>query len=148
MSDASAASKCAAGTLRRASRSITRVYDARLSAAGLSSAQFSMLRAIESHDGSVLLSELAEELVFERTSLYRSLDLLVRDGLITVTSAGGRARKAKLTAKGVRRIAQALPMWAQAQQEFLDRFGRAVWNVISAQLADIVDIARAMPESA
>jgi DNA-binding MarR family transcriptional regulator len=147
MSDAPAALKCAAGTLRRASRSISRVYDARLAAAGLSAAQFSILRAIESHDGPVLLAALADELVFERTSLYRNLDLLARDGLVTVTNAGKRARQATLTAKGTRRIAQALPLWTQAQREFLDRFGRAEWNVVAAQLVEIVEIARAMPES-
>jgi DNA-binding MarR family transcriptional regulator len=147
MFDASAASKCAAGTLRRASRSISRVYDARLAAAGLSAAQFSMLSAIESHDGTVLLTELADELVFERTSLYRNLELLARDGLITITNAGKRARQARLTAKGTRRIAHALPLWTEAQREFLDRFGRAAWNVLAARLVEIVDIARTMPES-
>jgi DNA-binding MarR family transcriptional regulator len=139
-----AVSKCAAGTLRRATRSIARVYDARLAEAGLTATQFSLLRAIEGHDGPVRLARLADELVFERTSLYRALDPLERDGLVVVTHAEPRAKQVTLTAKGARRIAKALPLWMAAQEEFVDRFGRSVWNDLAGQLVDIVDIARSM----
>lgn len=140
-----AASKCAAGTLRRATRSIARVYDARLAAAGLTTTQFSLLRAIERHDGPVRLADLADELVFERTSLYRTLEPLAREGLVAVTNAAARAKQVALTAKGARRMEKALPLWAAAQEEFLERFGRAAWNDLAARLVQIVDIARDMP---
>ena len=143
-STATAASKCAAGTLRRATRSIARVYDARLAGAGLTSTQFSLLRAIARRDGPVRLTELAEELVFERTSLYRNLDPLARDGLVVVTSAAPRAKQVALTAKGIRRLEEALPLWAAAQEEFVERLGRAAWNDLAGRLVEIVDIARAM----
>jgi len=144
-SSSAAVSKCAAGTLRRATRSIARVYDARLAGAGLTTTQFSLLRAIERHDGPVRLAELADELVFERTSLYRTLDPLVRDGLVVVTNAEPRAKQVALTAKGVRSIEKAMPLWTAAQEEFVERFGRAAWNDLAAQLVEIVDIARDMP---
>jgi DNA-binding MarR family transcriptional regulator len=142
-----ALSKCAAGTLRRATRSIARVYDARLAAAGLTTTQFSLLRAIECHEGPVRLAELADELVFERTSLYRTLAPLERDGLVAVTNAERRAKQVALTAKGARRVNKALPLWEAAQEEFVGRFGRAAWNDLAAQLVEIVAIARAMPAS-
>ena len=146
MSDStSAASKCAAGTLRRATRSIARVYDVRLAPAGLTNTQFSILRAIERRDEPVTLPELADELVFERTSLYRSLEPLARDGLIELSNVGPRLKQVALTAKGARRIAKALPLWTAAQEEFVERFGRAAWNDVAAQLTEIVDIGRAMP---
>jgi len=144
-SSSAAVSKCAAGTLRRATRSIARVYDARLAGAGLTTTQFSLLRAIERRDGPVRLAELADELVFERTSLYRTLDPLVRDGLVVVTNAEPRAKQVALTAKGVRSIEKAMPLWTAAQEEFVERFGRAAWNDLAAQLVEIVDIARDMP---
>lgn len=140
-----AASKCAAGTLRRATRSIARVYDARLAGAGLTTTQFSLLRAIDRRGGPVRLAELADELVFERTSLYRTLEPLARDGLIVVTNAAAHAKQVALTAKGARRVEQALPLWMAAQEEFLERFGRAAWIAMAAQLVEIVDIARDMP---
>ncbi|HXT14179.1 MAG TPA: MarR family winged helix-turn-helix transcriptional regulator [Gemmatimonadaceae bacterium] len=140
-----ATAKCAAGTLRRATRSISRVYDARLAPAGLTATQFSLLSAVQRRRGPVRLTELADELVFERTSLYRNLTPLAREGLITLSNAGGRARQVALSAKGVRRIAQALPLWTAAQEDFLERFGRGPWNELAEQLVEIVDIARAMP---
>jgi DNA-binding MarR family transcriptional regulator len=137
--------QCAAGTLRRAARSIARVYDRRLASVGLTNTQFSILRALERHGTAVPLSALAGELVFERTSLYRALEPMRRDGLIAMSPGRGRAKHVALTPGGVRRIAKAMPRWASAQETFVARFGRSEWRRLADQLADIVDIARAMP---
>jgi DNA-binding MarR family transcriptional regulator len=141
-----ATAKCAAGTLRRAARSISRVYDNRLALSGLTTTQFSLLRALDKHDEPVALSELAEELVFERTSLYRALEPLRREGLIAFTPGRGRVKRVGLTARGVRRLTQAEPHWTAAQEAFLAQFGRAAWNTFAAQLVAIVDIARRIPD--
>lgn len=140
-----ATARCAAGTLRRASRSMTRVYDNRLAGAGLTTMQFSILRAIERRHGPAPLSELATELVFERSSLYRALEPLAREHLLAFTPGRGRVKQVALTRLGTRRIAQALPLWQAAQNDFLVEFGRSTWNALAAQLVTIVDIARAIP---
>jgi hypothetical protein len=54
-------------------------------------------------------------------------------------------KQVALTANGARRIAKALPLWNAAQEEFVERFGRAAWNDVAAQLTEIVDIGRSMP---
>ena len=142
----SASSRCAAGTLRRASRSVARLYDSRLARAGLTNTQFSILRALERHEHPVALSHLAHELVFERTSLYRALEPLRRANLITIAAGStGRAKEAALTRGGRARIAKALPLWQEAQDAFLERFGRSAWSALVANLAEIVDAARAIP---
>jgi DNA-binding MarR family transcriptional regulator len=140
-----AADQCAAGTLRRAARSIARVYDRQLASVGLTTTQFSILRTLRRHGTPVPLSALAEELVFERTSLYRALEPMRRDGLVDVSPGLGRAKQVALTPGGVRRIAKATPRWAHAQETFVARFGRAEWSRLAGQLVDIVGIARAMP---
>src|SRR5262249_60891824 len=58
---------CAAGTLRRASRSLTRLYDAHLARAGLTTTQFSILRTVQRCGGRMPLTGLAAEPLFERT---------------------------------------------------------------------------------
>lgn len=142
----SASSKCAAGTLRRASRSVARLYDSRLARAGLTNTQFSILRALERHQQPVALSHLAHELVFERTSLYRALEPLRRAKLITIAARStGRTKEAALTRAGRARIAKALPFWQEAQDAFLERFGRSAWSTLVTNLAEIVDAARAIP---
>ncbi len=140
----SAVTTCVAGTLRRASRSIARVYDARLSTIGLTTTQFSILRAIDKHDAPMPLSQLARDLVFERTSLYRALAPLERDGLVTLSVGARRAKHATLTTMGARRVKQATPLWLEAQEEFLAHFGKAAWNGLSAQLIEVLDVGTSM----
>lgn len=137
---------CAAGTLRRAARSIARVYDTHLAKAGLTTTQFSILRALERRGAPVPLSSLAEELVFERTSLYRALQPLQRARLISFATRGARGAKTiALEAEGRRRIARAQKYWIDAQSAFMARFGERAWKAMSAQLGDIVAVAREMP---
>jgi DNA-binding MarR family transcriptional regulator len=141
-----ASQTCAAGTLRRATRSVARLYDSRLAEAGLTTTQFSILSALERHAEPVSMSVLAEEQIFERTSLYRALKPLCRDGLVKlVGEAGRRAKHAVLTTRGRERIERARPHWQQAQNEFLAQFGRTAWTRLAAQLVEIADAARALP---
>ena len=137
--------QCAAGTLRRAARSIARVYDGRLASVHLTTTQFSILRALERHGTAVPLSDLAEELVFERTSLYRALEPMRREGLVALSLGLGRAKQVALTPGGIRRIAQAMPHWTTAQETFVAHFGRSEWSRLASQLVEIVGIARGMP---
>jgi DNA-binding MarR family transcriptional regulator len=117
---------CACTTLRKASRAVARLYEGHLAEAGLSATQFAILRALERRDGGTgNLRPLADELVMERTSLYRAIAPLERDGLV-VTEADGsdaRARRASLTEAGRARIAEALPHWRAAQHRFIEGFG-------------------------
>jgi DNA-binding MarR family transcriptional regulator len=140
-----AAATCAAGTLRRATRSISRLYDAHLAHAGLTTTQYSLLVSLERHRGTVPLSQLGEEQVFERTSLYRAIEPLRRDGLIALTDGPGRAKQASLTKRGVRRVAEARPHWQAAQDAFLSEFGRSAWSGLLKQLGHVVETMRTMP---
>ncbi len=143
ISDEAASHVCAAGTLRRATRSVARMYDSRLALVGLTTTQFSILRALGQHDTPMPLSRLAEDQVFERTSLYRALEPLRRDGLVKLSGEEGRkAKAASLTARGRRLVLRALPHWQEAQAEFLEHVGRPEWARLAAQLVSIVEIAR------
>jgi len=141
---ADATTPCAAGTLRRASRSVARLYDAHLADSGLTTTQFSILRTLQRGGGRVPLADLAHGLVFERTSLYRALAPLGRAGLIAVrTGADRRSKDVMLTAAGKRRVAAALPRWIQAQRLVLDQFGSTAWRDLVARLGRLTALARA-----
>jgi DNA-binding MarR family transcriptional regulator len=133
---------CAAGTLRRATRSIARLYDARLAGVGLTTAQFSILQSLARATEPVPLSELADEQVYERTSLYRTLTPLQQQKLIVIRAGRGRAKVVSLTALGAKRIAAALPHWEEAQDEFLARYGNSAWGMLAAQLGRVVEAAK------
>jgi DNA-binding MarR family transcriptional regulator len=133
---------CAAGTLRRATRSVTRLFDAHLSRAGLTITQFSILRTLQRHDGSMPLADLASDLVFERTTLYRVLSPLRRAGLVTIRPAADRRSKdVALTPRAHRRIASAMPHWISAQRIVLDGFGSTAWPDLAVRLGQLTALA-------
>jgi len=138
----------AAGSVRRAARSLTRLYDVHLARVGLTTSQFSILRTVQRRGGRMPLADLATDLVFERTSLYRALVPLRRAGLVSVrTSTDRRARSIALTARGHRGVAGAMPHWAAAQRSVLEGLGHAAWTDMAAQLGHLGAIARsAHPE--
>src|ERR1044072_3398166 len=63
---------CACTTLRKPAPAVARVYDDALAEAGMTTAQFAILRHI-AREQPVPLSRLADSLVMDRTSLYRAL---------------------------------------------------------------------------
>jgi DNA-binding MarR family transcriptional regulator len=139
---------CAAGTLRRASRSLARLYDLHLASAGLTTTQFSILRTLQRRGGCVPLAELGDLLVFERTSLYRALAPLRRAGLVAVRAgADRRAKDVVLTRRGDRRTARAAPHWMTAQRAVLGRVGRAEWIDLASRLGLLTTAARDAQES-
>ena len=120
---------CACTNLRKAARAIARFYEEHLAAAGLTATQFAVLRTVE-RKGRILLSRLAEELVMDRTSLYRAMAPLLEHRWLRT---GGdpldkRALAVELTPSGMKKIRAALPCWEKAQKAFLAEFGRANWT--------------------
>ncbi len=108
---------CLCTQLRRASRGVTRRYDDALAAVGLGAAQFSLLRHVQ-RLGQPSISALAEAMGLDRSTLGRNLRVLEEQALLQLSEARDlRAREVSLTDAGERRIAQALPLWEQVQQE-------------------------------
>ena len=82
---------CTCTTIRKAARAVTRFYDEALGRAGLTATQFAVMRAVE-RAGTVTMSRVADALVMDRTSLYRTVAPLMREGLLRCTSAEDDAR--------------------------------------------------------
>lgn len=142
---------CVCGTLRRASRAVSRVYDDALAPLGLSMAQLSILRAISREPG-LPLTRLAEVMVMDRTSLYRSLAPLEREGLVAlVTGDKGRAKLASLTVDGEALTAQANEHWEATQVEVIGAFGAERWLELERAIVGLtrlgVDLTRKTPPS-
>jgi DNA-binding MarR family transcriptional regulator len=134
---------CACTTVRRASRVLARAFDAALEPTGLNVTQLAVLRAVQRHPGEPLL-RVAEDLCMDRTSLYRAVTLMQRDGWLT-TCAGhdARSRAAELTARGLRVLEAADPAWGRTQTAIIDCFGRDKWAALVAELDRLATCARA-----
>lgn len=132
------ANTCACFNLRKASRTVTQLYDEILQPSGLLATQFTPLVAI-SIAGSTTITHLAEELVMDRTTLTRNLKPLERQGLIEIASGQDqRTRVVTLTTKGCEALALAIPLWEQAQASVVEGLGQNRWSTLLSNLADTV----------
>jgi DNA-binding MarR family transcriptional regulator len=132
---------CACTTLKKASRAISRLYDDALAGTGVGIAQFAILRCL-SRNGDMPLSRLAEAMVMDRTSLYRALGPLTRNGWVAITSSEGRTKSAGLRPEGVAAMERAAVPWDAAQSRFLADLGAERWAALQSLLGDVLDAAR------
>ena len=132
---------CACMALRKATRAVSRFYDEALAPAGVTITQFSVLRTI-ARLGDPPLSRLAEALVMDRTSLYRTLQPMIRVGWIAVEAGKGRNKLAVLRPPGRAQMDRAAARWEAAQETFLQRFGADAWRAVDLGLHRAVEIAQ------
>jgi DNA-binding MarR family transcriptional regulator len=115
---------CYALAARKSARRLSRLYDSHLAPAGLSNSQFSILGLLEVHER-LKITELADMLLMERTSLVRALKPLRASGwVVAERSEGGRAFDVTLSPSGLKKLAKAMPLWAEAQAAFEGEVGR------------------------
>jgi DNA-binding MarR family transcriptional regulator len=115
MIDLSETRACHCLAARRRARELTRFYEEKLRPHGLRATQFSILAAL-SQKGPTPISELADILGLERTSLTRSANVLERNGWVdTAPSEDARERPLRLTAEGRHKVEGAFPAWKEAQ---------------------------------
>ncbi len=120
-----------------AARAVTQTYDAMLQPSGLRATQFTLLAALATI-GDAPLTQLADRLVMDRTTLTRNLKPLVGEGLVAVAAdADRRIRRVHLTKAGRQAFETALPLWQRAQAGLVERFGQTRW----AGLLDDLDAA-------
>ena len=116
---------CSCFYLRRAARLVTRQYAETMKAAGLKSSQFSILSMI-SHHGRLTITELADKMGLERTSLSRTLRPMAKDGLLSISEEQEKRRRfIELTKQGKVAYQKALPPWNEAQRQFKKQLGAA-----------------------
>jgi DNA-binding MarR family transcriptional regulator len=125
--------------LRKAARAISRVYDDALAVSGLSVSQLAVLRAVaRAGDEGAPLSRLAEALVMDKTSLYRSLGPLIHASWVTVSpGVRGRTKLARLTEEGRRITDGAAESWESAQSKVVDAFGVGRWADLQKNIAEL-----------
>mgnify|MGYP001979725555 CR=1 FL=1 len=118
-------STCLVLSTIRAARALTRRYDARLRDYGVTLAQFMVMGSIRDRADRTL-SEHAERIAMDRTTLSRNLDLLERKGLARKDAGGaGNARRCALTPEGEALLDRLMPVWRDAQAEMRGRLHEA-----------------------
>ncbi|MFJ3522679.1 MarR family winged helix-turn-helix transcriptional regulator [Pseudomonas sp. NPDC090203] len=131
--------QCNCSAIRKASRQITRFYDAMLEPSGLRITQYLTLAALSELE-SAAINALAERLDIERTAMGKMTGLLERDGLISITPSplDARSRVVQLTKEGRELFQKTLPLWEEAQRQFTQLNGVKTVNSLRRDLAVMV----------
>ena len=110
-------SQCLVLNTRMAARAVTRRADRQLRPFGVTAAQFTILTSLRTRpDRSV--TEMAQSIAMDRTTLSRNLDLLERKQLVAAMPAdSGNGRLCRLTEQGDALLDAMLPVWRKAQAE-------------------------------
>jgi DNA-binding MarR family transcriptional regulator len=120
------AADCLCFRARRVSRALTRLYDEALRPLPIQATQLTVLNAValleERH---APMSELADVLAMDLTTLSRNLGPLRVSGLVRTepSEADARVRLVRLTAEGRKTLARALPLWAGAHEKVVELLG-------------------------
>jgi DNA-binding MarR family transcriptional regulator len=115
---------CTNAAIRRASRRLGQLYAEILAPAGLRTTQYTLLAQTKLL-GEPTMRQLANAMVMDLSALGHTLKPLERDGLLTLVpdEKDRRARRARLTPKGLAKLAEGTALWHKAQSRFDAEFG-------------------------
>lgn len=124
--------------LRQAARVVTQRLDDALRSTGLRTTQFTVL-AVLAEEGAVPVTQLAEVIVADRTTLTRVLDRLEEQGFLSRKEGKDdrRSRTVVLTASGKSAVKKAYPKWRKAHAELANELGSGRVKKLLAEL-DVV----------
>jgi DNA-binding MarR family transcriptional regulator len=107
---------CYCAAVRTAARRTTALYDAALAPAGVTLAQYSLMRRIE-RAGTVSLTQLGRLAELDRSTVGRNVRALEGLGFVRLGSAEDQREAAVvLTAAGTDALQRAAPLWREAQR--------------------------------
>lgn len=134
---------CAHANLRRAMRVVAQHYDRALRPVRLRATQFTLLSVLANR-GPLPLTRLAELLVVDRTTLTRNLAPLIARGLVEDgREEDERVRLIDVTDRGRELVAEAVPLWGEAQGRVERGLGGARLEALIGDLDRLVESLRA-----
>lgn len=125
--------KCICYNLHQADLFVTAFYNRYLEPLGLTVRQYTVLSYVAALQP-VNVSQLAEAMNLDRTTLVRNLKLLEKEKVVADLGGKGRSRQLVLTAQGEHLYQEADHCWQQAQAAFIQRLGKkqsqALWDLL------------------
>ncbi len=134
--------QCACFNLRKATRAVTQMFDSALQPLSLRATQFTILAAVAQEEP-IQITELAQKLVMDRTTLSRDLGPLEKQRWVRIEPGDDRrTRVVELTIHGRRLLEQALPAWKRTQEKVVSGLGPGDFEVLLKRLSATVSIAK------
>jgi DNA-binding MarR family transcriptional regulator len=134
--------ECSCAAVRGAARAVTRAYDEALRPMQLRLTQFSILHKVDK-EGQLALSDLAERMVLDRTTMARNVKPLERDGWISVAiGTDRRERLLTITPAGKEILERARPLWKAVTDRFNSDYGHDRVDALRASMREVVKVAQ------
>jgi len=125
---------CACFNIRKSARMLTQHYDSAMQIVDLRATQFTILAVLSAKSG-ITISELADYLMMDRTTLTRNLRPLEKQALVkTKAGTDKRTRLIELSKKGKNKLEKAIPLWKKAQKQVTDYMGDSRFNHFLTEL--------------
>ena len=119
---------CLCASLRRATRSLTQLYEEAMRPTGLRSSQFTILQAL-SLAGEVTQGTLGQILAMDSTTLTRTLAIMGRHGWVERQRGDDRREwRIQISPAGRDQFRRALPYWERAQAVAKKKLGGSRWH--------------------
>lgn len=130
---------CIGFNLRKANRAISQLYDEMLRPIGIRGTQYSLLVALKLM-GSVSVTDLADKIVMDRTTLSRNLEVMEKQGFVSVIPGEDRrTRKVMITEMGSAVLLAAYPIWQRAQAKMIESMGEERLQSLMSDLSVLVE---------
>ena len=131
---------CVGFNLRKANRAVSQLYDEMLRPTGIRVTQYSLLVVLKII-GPVLVTDLAEKIVMDRTTLSRNLEVMEKQGFVTVAPGEDRrTRWVTITESGSAVLLEAYPLWHQVQAKIKKSMGDGRLQSLMADLSALIEI--------
>jgi DNA-binding MarR family transcriptional regulator len=115
---------CYCHAARGSARFLSRLYDRHLVSVGINIQQLTILSIIF-HDPGILVADLADRMIMERTTLLRALKPLQSTHLLKTETPGiGRSLAFSVSQAGQEKLIEASPLWRNAQHEIETLLGK------------------------
>ena len=91
--------------------------------------------SVINHNPGILIADMADKMVMDRTTLVRALKPLQNAGFVDSELAdNGRSLTFTLSRRGLTKLLQARPLWMNAQREFETQYGVAKAKSLRASM--------------
>jgi DNA-binding MarR family transcriptional regulator len=127
---------CTCTTVRHAAQTLTELYDQVLAPSGLKITQYMLLQSILSGGTEKSITQLAQEVEMDRSTIGRNLRVLSRDGFVTLGAGSDRREHVvRVTEEGRQAVVCALPLWQKAQSMMVKALGQEQLETLRALLS-------------
>lgn len=137
---------CTVLRLHAATRLSMQAYNGIMAEVDLTMPQFATLASLYQEEAGLSVTELAQLIGVDSTTLTRNLRLLERRALVLqdIAPDDRRRRVVRLTPEGRKLFVRAVPLWHKAQAALKKRLGVAQIETLHKQLTQVVEKLRGL----